>query len=150
MPVKFTLCFGFSTSSVLFADGVSGVSGTPWNAVAQLGLSIVLAVISFMLLVWWTKKNIEKDQKESERNAEKLTELEKYVHVSLVKLIVDSNEMHLRSCDAISKSTEQITKMGEYMDKLNTSLNGRLCLAIESMSPEQRKQVYDWVKQNRE
>lgn len=151
MPFKLVYAMCLGISSVMLAQGAADVAAdSTFGAIGELGLAIVIAATSFFLLVWWFKTNVSSQREDATRMATRITELEKFQQDQMIKLVQDVTTTHVQAAEETHKNTEQMLKMTDAMARLSTRLDGRLCLAIESMCPENRKKVYEILGQKRE
>jgi len=150
IPASAAYAIVLGTSSVLLAQGVEhAATEMTYKAVSQLGLSMVLAISGFFLLVWWVRKNISDQREDSLRTQQRLTEVEKFNQEKLLNLVIESTAANARVAEATEANTKRMEEMTDSVRGLNTRMRGRLCMAIESLSPEDRRQVYSMMAKER-
>ena len=150
MPVNVLFASVAGISVALFAQGVEKVATeATYSAVSQLGLSIVLTVASFFLLIWWVRKANKEQRDDYVRMQKQVEDGEKFQREQLFGVLVESNAVHKRVAEATENNTQKMDEMTESVRKLNTRMQGRLCMAVESLNPEDRRRVYEMMARER-
>lgn len=140
-----------AVSALLLANGAAGVLDQVdvWRAVGELGIAIVFAVLGFLGMGWWIRKQGAEQREDSLRRDKRIDSLEEFQQNELLDLTRESTSATTASVAATKENTAQLIRMTDALTTLCTNVNARPCAAIEALSDADRAKVMTILRSRR-
>lgn len=123
------------------AAGEAAAGYSFWKSVTDNGLALAVAVSAFIFMLAYIRRADKERREDTQQTATRLREVENFQRDTLLKTTMQAAATMDRVTEATDRQSHAIETLASVVDLMRMRFNFRPCMALESLSDEDRRTV---------